>query len=134
MMLRNKLDAFFYMAYRFQLAVGNSASEIIMMTYFGVAFVFKFNLICFLIIFSLITGTNIILVDYTFSAILVCILVYSTVYIFYIKGKRYNRIIENYEASNKKYNIKKSNFIMIGIILLTLLNIYGSLYLLYISR
>lgn len=134
MMLRNKLDAFFYMAYRFQLAVGNSASEIIMMTYFGVAFVFKFNLICFLIIFSLITGTNIILVDYTFSAILVCILVYSTVYIFYIKGKRYNRIIENYEASNKKYNIKRSNFIMIGIILLTLLNIYGSLYLLYISR
>lgn len=133
-MLRNKLDLLFYMVYRFQLSVGNSLSEIIMMTYFGVVVIFEFNLICFLIIFSLITGANIILVDYTFSAILVSLLVFLAVYLLYIKGKRYNRIIEKYEASNKKYNLKRSNFIMLGIILLTLLNVYGSLFLLYISR
>lgn len=130
--MRDIFDLFFFIVYKFQLSVGNKPSESIMMTFLGIIAIMLFNLLSFLIVISILINSNLIIINHTVSAILLCVIVSGLVCWLYLKNKRYNIILEKYTKSNKKY-IKKSNLLMIGLLLFTLLNIYGSLYLLYIS-
>ena len=132
-MIRDILDLFFFIVYKFQLSVGNKPSESIMMTFLGIIAILIFNLLGFLIVIDILMNLNLIFINHIVSAILLCAIVSGIVCWVYLKNKRYNLIIEKYTKSNKKY-IKRSNFIMIGLLLFTVLNIYGSLYLLYISN
>lgn len=132
-MMRDILDVFFFIVYKFQLSVGNKPSESIMMTFFGIIAILLFNLLSFLAVIGLSLNLNLIFINHTVSAILIFLVVSGMVFLVFLKNKRYNMIIEKYTKSNKKY-ITKSNFIMIGLLLFTLLNVYYSLYIIYISN